>query len=586
MYPNAALLEEAAGCMAFLENGRDVGVRFSFSASSLVGIRLYVPRFLGTASAYLSLCPDGDVSPASFPMRLCGGDPRQDLYAVLLDCSTFSQNGPLFFGSITLETAYGRLYAARTEGGHVRFVPDAAQGGFPLLFCDREVPAPALLGGALYALPIAELPRIGRLFRGETGDLSSFFSHLRALDVRAIWLCPPVGEGQNGGRWDPSTLPPAFCSLAEKNGIRLLFDLLCCSGVEDDGSVLSHADTLPLTAPGEGVDDRPGFWNIPVLPVGETRSVQDYFCGQDGVVPCAMHAGAGGFVLRKADRFGDALLCALRTRIGQGMLLGAANGTPFPILFGVRRRYLFGHALDATCGDELRRACLSYLVRGETADLSQYLGSILPMQPAYALALRPQALSFYESGSFLNAVSEAYEVQEPDGSRDVPRMLAELGHLIAGTLPGLPLYLAGEENGLPYPPTQGETVGGQLAFFLRLAQLRRREPVYREGLFRLLHLSPELLVFSREREGEALLTVVNRSAQRLSVASPDGFSVVFGGRGLKNVFPVRPYGGVVIKTACWEGEPCRLRFMHEAAEEETATVATPLVAWRILQGKK
>lgn len=587
MYPNLRWAEQARGRLSFLENGCDVGARFAFSPDALVGLRLYVPRWLGVSSAELALVRDGESHAAHFPLRLCGGDLRYDLYAVLLDCRTFSENGALFFGSVHLDTIYGDLFVHRAVGAEVRFSPAEEKSAFPLLFCDCPTPAPDLLGGAVYALPICELPRLGRLFRGEDDDVATFFSHLRALGVRALWLCPPVGEEQEGGRWNPSQLPPAFCSSAEKNGIRLLFDLLCCSGVRDDGSFLSHADALPLTAPGEGVDDRPGFWNTPALPPGEGRFVQEYFCGKEGVVSEAMRGGAGGFLLRKADRFGDALLCALRASMGQGVLFGAANGGPYPIHLGVRRRYLFGAALDGLCGDGLPSACLSYLLNGETEGLAHYLGDLMPALPAFALALQLQPLSLYETGSFMSAVSEAYDEREPGGSGDVPRLLTELGHLIAGTLPGVPMYLAGEENGLPYPPTQGEAVGGQLAFFLRLAQLRRREPVYRDGLFRLLHLSPELLVFSREREGEALLTVINRTPWRLSVASPDGFSVVFGGRGLKNVFPVRPFGGIVIKVSCWEGEPCRLRFTHDrVVEEPAAAVAAPLVAWRLFHRKE
>jgi hypothetical protein len=293
---------------------------------------------------------------------------------------------------------------------------------------------------------------------------------------------------------------------------------------------------------------------MPRLPEGETRAVNAFFCGEDGVVPRALASGCGGFFVRMADRFGDALLRVIKASMPGGVLLGAANGLPFPILFGARRRYLFGDALDGICGDALRKALLAYLVAGETTLLAHYLGVYLSMLPAHALAWQAHPLSLYEEGDFLTAVQRAY-TQNGGNDGNVPRLLAELGHLLAGTLPGMPMYVAGEENGLPYPPAAGEAVGGQLAFFLRLAQLRRREAVYRDGGFRLLHLSAELVVYAREREGEALLTVINRSSARLSVVSPEGFSVVLGGRGLKTAFAIRPLGGIVIKVACWTGSP-------------------------------
>lgn len=570
LYPNPAWQREAHGRLSFLENGRELGLRFAFSVGSLIGLRLYVPRRLGADTATLFLVRDGETQPMRFPLRLCGGDGRLDMYAALLDCAPLSPADGLFFCRITLETIYGLLSVFRTVGEEVGFAPGREESAFPLLFCDSLVPAPAMQGGCLYALPLSEVGRLGRLFCGEDDDLSTFFSHLRALGVRAIWLSPPAEKGETDGRWNPSQLPPAFLSLAEKSGIRLLFDLLLCSDVQEEGSLLS-SPAAALRA-GQGVDDRPGFWNTPLLPRGETRPVQDYFCGAGGLLPRLLAMGAGGFVLRATDRFGDALLQAMHGCLAGQIVMGAAEGGPFPIRYGTRRRALWEGGLDAIFDGTLRSACLAYLAEGETAPLYHYLCDVLPAMPQHALALQAEMLSSYEEGSFLSALQERCG---GEGGAEVLRLLAELGHLIAGTLPGLPLYLAGEENGLPYPPAQGEAVGGQLAFFLRLGQLRRREAVYRDGLFRLLHLSPSLLVFSREREGEALLTVINRSPRRLHVASPDGFSVAFGGRGLKNVFAVRPYGGVVLKVGHWEGEPCRLRFTQQGAAPAAAMVLSP-----------
>ena len=577
LYPSPARAAEAVGRLSFLENGRDVGLRFSFSPQSLVGLRVKIPRFLGTSAVHLQLLRDGEEQPAVFPLRLCGGDGRYDVYAVLLDAGTFAADRSLFFGSLTAESAYGTLHMVREAGARIRFsLKKEKEACFPLFFCDPR-PQHQAAGGAIYALPIRELSRLGRLFRGEDTDIETFFFHLRTLGVRILWLCPPAGEEQEEVRWDPSQLPASFCSSAEKNGILLLFDLICCSGVRAGGDFVSQAESLPFTAPGEGVDDRPGFWNMPSLPAGESRSIDAYFCGRDGIVSCARQAGAGGFFVRMADRFGDALLQAIKESMPGGVLLGGVNGPPFPILFGVRRRYLFGGSLDGISGNALRRAALSYLVEGETGPLARYLGDYLPALPAHAAAWQANPLSLYGEGDFLSAVQDAYG-QSGGQDGNLPRLLAELGHLLAGTLPGMPMYIAGEENGLPYPPAPGEAVGGQLAFFLRLAQLRRRETVYRGGGFRLLHLSSELLVYAREREGEALLTVINRSPARLSILSPDGFSVMFGGRGLKTAFAVRPFGGIVIKVACWEGEACRLHFTHETEKstEAAGTVTTAL----------
>ena len=583
-YIDHALLAATEGRISFYENGRGVGVRLAYPPAALIGLRLVLPRMLGTSSVSLLLTLDGEREPVSFPLRLCGCEGEWDRYAVLIDGATLSACGHLFFGRLVVEGIFGRLDATFAADGRVRFVLDGEGEPFPLLLAEGRG-TPALLGGAIYALPLRELSRLGRLFLGADDDIETFFSHLSALGVRALWLCPPAAQGCEGERWHPSSLPPAFRSLAEKNGIHLFFDLLCCSALRDSGGMFTRSDSLPLTSPGEGVDDRPGFWNAPSLPVGEKApSLQEYFCGESGILATACSAGAKGFFLRMADRFGDALLTTLHRHMGEGALLGAASGGPVPIHFGARRRYMFGEALDGMAGDTLDKACLAYLVEGETEALESYLLRTQVVIPPGMLCV--QALSCYESGSLLSAIAEQLYEKDTQEPGKTPYALAELGHLIAGTLPGVPMYLAGEENGLPYPPVVGEAVGGQLAFFLRLSQLRRREAVYRDGALRLLHLSPTLLVFSREREGEALLTVINRAPTRLALASPDGFSVVFGGRGLKNVFSVRPYGGIVVKVTRWEGETCRLRFTRQA-EGESATLAAPFVGRiAVLQHKK
>ena len=571
-YIDRALLATAEGRISFYENGRDVGVRLAYPSAALIGLRLALPRMLGTSSVSLLLTLDGEREAVAFSLRLCSCEGEWDCYALLIDGATLSTCGHLFFGRLVIEGIFGRLNATFAADGRVCFSLAGEKEPFPLLLAEGRG-TPALLGGAIYALPLRELSRLGRLFLGADDDIETFFSHLSALGVRALWLCPPAAEGCEGERWHPSSLPPAFRSLAEKNGIHLLFDLLCCSALRDSGGMFTRSHSLPLASPGEEVDDRPGFWNSPSLPVGEkTLSLQEYFCGEGGILATACSAGAKGFFLRMADRFGDALLAALRHQMGEGALLGATSGGPVPIHFGARRRYTFGEALDGMASDALGEACLAYLVNGETEALADYLLRTQAVIPPGMLCV--QALSHYESGSLLSAIAERLYEKDAQTPGKTPYALAELGHLIAGTLPGVPLYLAGEENGLPYPPVAGEAVGGQLAFFLRLAQLRRRETVYRDGVLRLLHLSPTLLVFSREREGEALLTVINRAPTRLALASPDGFSVVFGGRGLKNMFSVRPYGGIVVKVTRWEGETCRLRFTRQA-EEERATLAAP-----------
>jgi hypothetical protein len=401
--------------------------------------------------------------------------------------------------------------------------------------------------GGLYLLPLSRLDRMGE------GAYTGFFSYLASLGVGQIYLCPPTGEGARGNGQDPSAcLPRAFAAAARENGIRLLGDLLHLCGAQEGGELLP---ALCPPARGQAADIPPtSFWDAPFLQKEEKGDLLR-LAGEDGVIATALRAGYDGFVLRAADCFGDAFLSALRSRIGESdapCLLGATAVGGAALAFGARRRFFFGEELDAPLSYNLRAALLAYFLMGDTEPIGYYLGTLLPTLPLAALHNQPNLLSSYEGESFVFAIAEERGTERAE-------TYATLAFLIAATLPGAPAYFAGEERSNS-PEAEGEEPDARLAPLLRLAALRRRECVYREGELRLLHLSPTLLAFAREGEGESLITLVNAGERPLTVSSPEGFSVVFGGRGRKNSFLLRPLSGAVLKIAHWTGESTRLYF--------------------------
>lgn len=536
----------ARGRLFYTENGRETagGV---FAPIALAGIHLTLPRALGVCAARLTLTADGGKETVTLPLclRVSGGD--SDTYAALVDGAALAPAACLWFARLYVDSIFGRLACAPAGGGDVRFFHGEETEEIPLLFLP---PPDEVSGGALYQLPVS------CLFAMREEHYEGFFTYLASLGVSGLYLCPPVGEGACGKGQDPSAcLPPAFAAAALCHGVRVFGDFLLLANAQG-------ADNALLGAACPSVEEaRPALWNTPFPPMdAETPADLASYTAAGGLLSRAAQAGFGGMVFRAADCFGDAFLAAARARMAEEgkepLILGGTAAGAVSVAFGTRRRFFFGGELDAPLSYALRDALLAYFLLRDPDPLARYLGDYLPSMPPSVQAVMPELLSTYETGSFFATLAAEVGADRADA-------MTAAALLVAATLPGSPAYLAGEEHGMDIdgtPLCDGDMGDGRMALCLRLANLRRKEGVYAGGEYRLLHLSPDLLIFSREREGEALLTVINPTERTLTASSPDGFSVVFGGRGRKTSFPVRPMGGIVVKVARWEGEPCCLRF--------------------------
>ena len=121
-----------------------------------------------------------------------------------------------------------------------------------------------------------------------------------------------------------------------------------------------------------------------------------------------------------------------------------------------------------------------------------------------------------------------------DLARGRAKRLLRLAYAILSTIPGIPSIYYGDEAGLegysdpfnrmPYP--YGNEDHSLIAYYRRLGKLRRDEDAYKDGVFKLHIIEKELLVFSREKGGVALVTVVNNSRRRLSVLADRALCVI------------------------------------------------------------
>lgn len=529
-----------SGRMTHSENGHNAMLRTAFEGEGLIGFHVDLPRRMGCFLAELTFLADGKEPLFALPLVWCGASGATEYYAVLVDTASLGQARGHLFYHLSFSCAHGRFYALAGSGGELLFTHEKEKASaFPLLFPAYLYPPTAqTAGGAVYACPLSVIGA------GEE-EMAAFFEKLMRLQVCALWLMPSR-EDTAQRLLTEEVLTPALVAHARQAGIRLLPDFWMASGlrggVTDEGweeQVISNEDGTPR------LEDCAASPPLRSLASAPTRSCCEYFCGSDGVVSRWLGAGADGFVLREADRLGDAFIAAVRYKMEEvgerKALLGAVQEDPsLSIAFGMRRRFCLGEEFDGFLPLALREAALSYLLDGQTESLRHCLTAELPNCPPRLLHNSWNLPATYaEDGrSLLQNISLPHNI-----SRET---VEELAALLAATLPGSPV--------IPDATVEGES----LLYHLRLAVLRRREPVYESGDLRLIHLDSELLIFSREREGEALLTFLNRSPRTFSLEAPGGFSVVLGGRGRKTKAVLAAGSGLVCKFSYWQGERHRL----------------------------
>lgn len=524
------------------ENGRHGGTRYAFSGDCLVGLHLILPRSLGAHEVCACLAPDAGGESLSVPLSLIHSDRGWEEYAALLDTARIFSLGRLFFLSLSFRSPYGVLYAAVAEGEQISFSYEEERG-FPILLAENR--DGETVGGGVFALPFSALKSTGALCRGEDGDYDRFFSHLAAHGVKALFLslsaCEDVGLCE-----EALTLTDTVRESAAAHGVACLFDLLPFVSLHRAGRLSDPADPQ-----GYGFCDIGGAPPFPLSGGIEDPISPAALCGEGGILARAIDGGYTGVFLRYADRFGDPFLCAVRNELSlrapDGLFFGCvACPNVDGIAFGRRRRFFDG-ALDGLVSYALRNALLAYLSDGATDLLSSFLSCTLAAMPAHQLCHTVHPLDEPSGASFSSLLAPLLAGHEGEEHlSDLSRLAA----LITATLPGMPM--------LPKDATEEEA----FAFRLRLFGMRRKERTLHTGIFRLHTLTPDLLVFSREREGEMLLTVINRSPDALKISSADGFSVLFGGRGRKLLYRLAPYSGTVLRFELYTGETGTLSFQR------------------------
>ena len=330
------------------------------------------------------------------------------------------------------------------------------------------------------------------------------------------------------------------------------------------------------------------WWGIGTLPrlSYESPTLCEYLLGKDGIIARYAAKGIGGFRLDVVDELPDEIVERIKARLASvspgAVLYGEVwEDASCKVAYGVRRRYYTGRELDGVMNYPIREGLIAYLRSGELRSLRYALTEVLPNMPRRIAALTMNLLGSHDTVRVLTAL-----VGEEEGGRS-PRELASmrltpaayrrgrrlltLAYLALATLPGIPSVFYGDEVGMqgyrdplnrcPYPWHRRD--GRLLSAYRQIGGMRRREPVFRKGGFRLLYLDASLLVFSRFSGRRVTVTLLNRSQRGVSVRFDRAVTPLYGAKVRGERFLLSPESGAVLRTV----HGARLRLCFTDGEE-------------------
>lgn len=330
------------------------------------------------------------------------------------------------------------------------------------------------------------------------------------------------------------------------------------------------------------------WWGIDTLPrlSYESPTLREFLLGEDGIVARYAAKGIGGFRLDVVDELPDEIVERIKARLASvspgAVLYGEVwEDASCKVAYGVRRRYYTGRELDGVMNYPIREGLIAYLRSGELRPLRYALTEVLPNMPRRIAALTMNLLGSHDTVRVLTALVGEEEGERTPGelaSTVLPpeayrrgRRLLSLAYLALATLPGIPSVFYGDEVGMqgyrdplnrrPYPWHRRDT--RLLSVFRGIGVMRRREPVFRTGGFRLLYLDASLLLFSRFSGRRVTVTLLNRSSRGVSIRFDRAVRALYGAKGRGERFLLYPETGAVFRTVRGTG----LRLCFDDGEE-------------------
>lgn len=283
-------------------------------------------------------------------------------------------------------------------------------------------------------------------------------------------------------------------------------------------------------------DQYESWWGIMTLPrvKCDEPSYRAFLFGEDGVIRRYFREGIDGWRLDVADELSDDFLRELaetaREEKEDALVIGEVwEDATTKISYGTRKKYFQGKELDAVMNYPVQKAIIAYIKNGDHGYMRRTLESVYSNYPPDAANALMNILGTHDTERILTAVGDRDASAVPYQERGEHRMgtdrrrravsLMKLAVAIQMSVPGVPCIYYGDEAGLegygdpfcrlPYP--WGKEDEALLSFYRTITAARRKEKIFEEGTFSLVHADGEILCYERHGEDEVIVVLVNRS---------------------------------------------------------------------------
>ncbi len=284
------------------------------------------------------------------------------------------------------------------------------------------------------------------------------------------------------------------------------------------------------------------WWGIEILPRinPEVKECGEFIAGPGGVIDKYAKLGIAGFRLDVADELSDKFIGSIKSRISENSVQNLLYGEVWEdasnkIAYDKRKKYYLGNELDGVMNYPVRTGIISFLKNKDKTDLEYALVDVMFNAPKRIRDMQMNLLGTHDTERIITILAgdssknktnaELAYLHLSSEQKKKGEKLLKMAYAILATIPGIPTVFYGDEVGLegykdpfnrrPYPWKKGND--RIRSFYKKIGSIRTSSDVYSNGDFQLILIDNEHLVFSRIKENEALITIVNNSEETINI---------------------------------------------------------------------
>lgn len=262
------------------------------------------------------------------------------------------------------------------------------------------------------------------------------------------------------------------------------------------------------------------WWGVDILPRVNSRNPDYRRFITESVVGKWMDSGVAGWRLDVVDEIADEFLDDFRSAVKKknpdGVIIGEVwEDATDKVSYGLRRRYLGGRQIDSVMNYPLRSGIISYIRDGECEILRRATEELYRRYPKLSSDTLLNFLGTHDTERIITVLGaedardktndELAAAKMTENEKRAAVVKLKLAFSLLCGLPGVPCVFYGDEAGLegyrdPFcrRPFPWNSINGELLNHYRtLGRIRREHHVFRDGLFRLISLTPQRVIYER-----------------------------------------------------------------------------------------